>query len=90
STLYGPKKVYFICGTNKITPDLTSAIERARTIAAPLNAKRLNRKTPCAVTGKCADCNCPDRICSAMVIYMRPMMAASLTEVIIVGEDMGM
>ncbi len=90
ATLYGPKKVFFVCGINKIAPDLGSAVERVRNIAAPLNAKRLNRKTPCAMTGKCADCNSPERICSAMVIHMRPMMSSQLTEVIIVGEQLGM
>lgn len=90
ATLYGAKKVFFVCGKNKITPDLSSAIERARNVAAPLNAKRLNRKTPCAVTGKCADCNSPERICAAMVIHMRPMMSAERTEVIIIGEELGM
>ena len=90
ATLYGPAKLYFICGENKVTPDLPSAIERARNIAAPLNAKRLNKKTPCAQTGKCMNCNSPERICRAMVIHMRPMMPMQKTEVIFVGEALGM
>jgi len=89
ATLYGPGKVYFVCGKNKITADLASAIDRARNVAAPLNAKRLNRQTPCAVTGKCADCNSPQRICRGMVIHMCPMGGASLSEIIIIKEDLG-
>lgn len=89
ATLYGPKKVYFICGKNKVAPDLAAAVEMARNVASPKNAKRLCRETPCAVTGKCADCNSPQRICSAMVIYMRPMGGAEHTEVIIIGEELG-
>ncbi len=89
ASLYGAKKLYFVCGINKIAPDLSEAIEQARNVAAPANAKRLHKKTPCAVTGRCQDCNSPDRICRAMVIYMGPMMVSSCTEVIIVGENLG-
>ncbi len=89
STLYGSKKLYFICGVNKITPDLPAAIDRARNVAAPANAKRLNRKTPCVATGRCHDCNSPDRICRGMVIHMRPIDSFKHTEVIIVGENLG-
>ena len=61
---YGPLKIYLVIGSNKVTPNLESAIYRARNIAAPLNAKRLNRKTPCAIRGdKCYDCKSPERIC---------------------------
>lgn len=61
ATLYGPEKVYFIVGLNKLAPTLEAAIWRARNIASPLNAKRLNRKTPCALSEvmKCYDCQCP-------------------------------
>jgi len=91
STLYGPKKVVFVVGRNKITPDLSSAIERARQIAAPLNAKRLKKNTPCAVTGKCMDCKSPERICGSMVIYMKPMNGfKEPTEVILINEDLGL
>lgn len=89
ATLFGPKKLYFVIGTNKLTPDLASAIERARNITAPPNAKRLDKKTPCAVTGKCADCQSPDRICRAMVITMMPMLGCQHTEVVIIDEHLG-
>ena len=46
---YGPEEVYLIAGKNKVAQDLEAALWRARNIAAPLNAKRLNRKTPSAV-----------------------------------------
>lgn len=88
-TLYGSKKLYFVCGVNKIAPDLPAAIDRARNVAAPANAKRLNRKTPCAVTGKCQDCSSPDRICRAMTIHMRPLFSFETTEVIMIGENLG-
>jgi L-lactate utilization protein LutB len=89
SSLYGPRKVYFVCGTNKITPDLQSAMDRARNVATPPNAVRLKRDTPCAKTGRCHDCNVPDRLCRGMVIYMRPMNSHESTEIVLVGEKLG-
>jgi L-lactate utilization protein LutC len=61
-SLYGPKEVIFVIGTNKIANNLSEAIYRARNIAAPLNAKAHNYNTPCAKTGKCENCYTKDRI----------------------------
>ena len=57
ATLYGHKKVYFVLGSNKIAADYDSALFRARNGAAPLNAQRLARKTPCARKGIVEPCN---------------------------------
>ena len=90
STLYGHKKVYFVIGANKLAPTRDEALWRARNIAAPRNAQRLGKKTPCAVKGdKCYDCKSPDRICRGLVELWGPMMGME-TEVILVGEDLGM
>ncbi len=57
SSLYGHKKVWFIVGRNKLAPTYEEALWRTRNIAAPKNAQRLGRKTPCAVHGdRCYDC----------------------------------
>lgn len=89
STLYGHRKVYFVAGVNKIADDLEGAIHRARNIAAPLNAKRLNRKTPCAVEAKqCFNCNSPERICRALnVLWDKP--TGCEYEVILIDEKLG-
>ena len=86
---YGPSKIYLVIGSNKVAPDLESAIYRARNVASPLNAKRLNRKTPCAVKGdKCYDCNSPERICRNLsVLWDKPTGAEY--EVILIGEELG-
>ena len=86
---YGPAKIYLVIGGNKVTSDLESAIYRARNIASPLNAKRLNRKTPCAVNGdKCYDCNSPERICRNLsVLWDKP--TGSDYEVILIEEELG-
>ena len=89
ATLFGPKRCIFVCGVNKLCPDLQSAIERARNIAAPLNAKRLNKKTPCAVDGRCHNCKSPERICRAMVIHMGVPSGFESCEVVLIGEKLG-
>lgn len=89
STLYGHAKVYFIVGSNKICENLHQAIDRARNVAAPLNGKRLDCKTPCAVKGDhCYDCSSEGRICNAMVIHYEKMMSCEM-EVILVEESAG-
>lgn len=89
NAVYGPKKVYYVCGENKIVPTLHDAIDRARNIAAPLNAKRLNIKTPCAIDGKCHDCSSESRICNAMSIIMAKPGKLEKCEVIVIGEKLG-
>ena len=85
---FGPKKVIIVAGVNKIAADLPAAIYRARNVAAPMNAKRLNKKTPCAITGLCSDCKSPDRICRAFqVLHQRPY--AIEYHIIIIGENIG-
>lgn len=86
---YGPSKIYLIIGANKVTPTLESAIYRARNVASPMNAKRLNRKTPCAVNGdKCYDCKSPERICRNLsVLWNKPTGAEY--EVILIEENLG-
>ncbi len=89
ATLYGHKKVYLVAGINKITPDLDSAIYRSRNIAAPPNARRLGKKTPCAVNAdKCYDCKSADRICRGLVILWEAM-AGCKYEVVLIGEELG-
>ena len=86
--IYGPKKVIVICGENKIVDNLEKAEDRVRTIAAPLNAKRLNKKTPCTITGKCEDCKSPDRICSNVVVS-RQQIIKDRINVLILNENLG-
>ncbi len=85
---YGASKIFYIFGENKITKDLASAVDRVRNVASPLNAKRLNKKTPCVVDLKCHDCNSPDRICKAMLISNRPT-SAQTAHVIIIKDSLG-
>lgn len=92
ASLFGSQEVFFVLGVNKITPDLASAIYRARNVAAPLNSKK-NKKSslnPCATLDeKCYDCGSPDRICNALTIYYKKMRNMQTMEIIIINESLG-
>ncbi len=89
SMSYGHRKLYFVVGENKIASTYEKALHRARNIAAPLNAKRLNRKTPCAMNGdQCYDCSSPDRICNIFsVLWSKP--GSMDVEVVLIHENLG-
>lgn len=86
---FGHDKVFLVVGENKIASSYDEALERARNIAAPLNAKRLGVKTPCAIKGdKCYDCKSPQRICrNFSVLWEKP--TGSEYEVILIHEKLG-
>ena len=65
---FGPRKVIFIVGMNKICKDVDSAIKRARNVAAPINSQRFGLDTPCTKTGSCMDCKSPDNICCQFLV----------------------
>lgn len=89
-TIYGPERVFLVVGRNKIAPDLTGAIDRARNIAAPLNARRLNRHTPCVVgEPRCHDCRSPEKVCGVMTVFFMPPTSIKEFHVILVDEDLG-
>ena len=85
---YGPEQVIVIIGMNKVEPDLESAIKRARTVAAPINAQRFDIDTPCKKTGVCSDCLTEGCICSHMVITRKSNIKNRI-KVILVNENLG-
>jgi hypothetical protein len=85
---FGPDKVILVVGLNKVTPDLDSALARVKHYAAPINAIRLNRETPCAETGQCLDCRSPARICNMWSI-IEGHRYENRIHVKLVGEDLG-
>ena len=89
-SFYTPKSSYFIIGVNKIKPDLTSAMDYARNVGGPMNARRLKVSTPCAEKAdKCYDCNSPQRICRVSTIIHKRPLAIEHMEVVIIGENLG-
>lgn len=88
SLLYGHKRVYVVVGRNKICKDYDQARERIKNVAAPMNTKRLNTDTPCRFTGKCNDCDSPERICNVeVIIHKNP--SGTEVNVFIIDEDLG-
>ena len=85
---FGPGKVVVVAGVNKIVPDVTAAMERIKTVAAPIRARQLGVNTPCVKTGICEDCNSAQRICRVTIVHERRPVLTDMT-IIIVGEEMG-
>ncbi|MPN17345.1 hypothetical protein SDC9_164698 [bioreactor metagenome] len=85
--IFGPKKVYIICGINKLAENLEKAIERIKENTYK-NARRLNLKTPCAITGKCNDCDSPQRMCSVTAILEKKPSKIDI-EIIIINKSLG-
>ncbi len=86
--LYGPNQVLIVIGINKITNDVNSAINRARQIAAPLDAKRLGKNTPCTSLHRCIDCKHRERICNDFV-FITGQFVKDRIKVIIINESLG-
>ena len=86
--LYGPKQVILVAGINKIVKDIDEAEKRVRNYSAPIDAKRLNKNTPCTTLGYCIDCKSPNRICNDFVI-IRGQFVKGRIKVIFVGKQLG-
>ncbi|NTV38256.1 MAG: LUD domain-containing protein [Anaerolineales bacterium] len=65
---FGPKNVVILAGRNKIVSDLEEAMFMVKNQTAPINAMRLDKRTPCVKTSFCEDCKSPDRICNHWTI----------------------
>jgi hypothetical protein len=89
ASVNGPAKVMYVVGRNKIVEGgVDDAIARVKRCACPPNCRRLGKKTPCALTGECADCDSPDRICKVTAVFDRRPTGVS-AEVVLVDEDLG-
>ncbi|PRX34704.1 YkgG family uncharacterized protein [Orenia metallireducens] len=86
--IFGPKQVIIVAGKNKIVKDLEEAKNRVKNIAAPIDAKRLNKNTPCTKVGYCVDCNSKDRICNNITIIKKQLKKDRI-KIIIVDENLG-
>lgn len=84
---WGPKKVIFVIGLNKVTQTVEAALLRARGTASPINSARFDIKTPCKADGVCHNCNSPECICN-YVHFLRNSPKGRHT-VILVGENLG-
>lgn len=88
--VFGPKKVIIVAGVNKIVENVEEGIKRAKSIA-PLNARRITHKTPCAADDniKCTDCRCGARICNVTSIVDGCHYFPKRITVVLVPENLG-
>ena len=82
----GPQQVYCVVGMNKLVSSVENGIQRIHDIAAPASVQRLNRKTPCAVSGRCGDCYGAESICSQIVVTRRSGIKGRI-KVLLVAEN---
>jgi L-lactate utilization protein LutB len=87
---FGAGNVILVAGTNKLVPDLAAAFERMRNTAAVQECRKLGKRTPCAVTGRCDNeaCRGPDRQCGKILIIENEKIAGRLA-LVLVGEPLG-
>ncbi|MGP8051703.1 MAG: lactate utilization protein [Desulfobaccales bacterium] len=86
--MFGPAKVILLVGMNKVVPDLESAMSRVKNYAAPVNAIRAGKDTPCAANGLCLDCRSPERVCNLWSI-IEGQRSKGRIHVKLVGENLG-
>lgn len=86
--LYGPDKVIIVAGVNKIVPNVEEAIIRTKEYASPINAKRLNKETPCTKIGRCVECNSDNRICNEYTLIKR-QIDKNRIHVIFLNDNLG-
>jgi L-lactate utilization protein LutB len=86
---FGPKFVVIVVGRNKIVSNLEAAMNRIKNFAAPANAIRHGKKTPCAKTSYCKDCKSPDRICNIWTIHEKSHPKGRI-KVILINQDLGL
>ncbi len=87
ATCFGPGRVIYLIGRNKIVPTLEDALLRAKEAAVKV-AKRNQRKTPCVKSGKCEDCLSPECVCSITVIHRRKPYGIEIS-VFLIDEELG-
>ncbi len=87
--IYGPKRVYLVCGSNKLVDGgVPAAIARIKEVACPQNARRLGEQTSCALQGRCDAANCEKSMCNATAVLAHPTGGHPMT-VILVEEEIG-
>lgn len=85
---FGPRAVVLLMGRNKLVPDLESAFHRVKEYAAPVNAMRLDKKTPCVKTGVCQDCSSAERICNHWTVTAKCFPRGRI-HIVLINEDCG-
>jgi L-lactate utilization protein LutB len=86
---FGPRNVIILVGRNKVVPDIEDAMLRIKNYAAPANAMRLDKKTPCVKTSICEECRSIDRICNTWTITEKSFPKGRI-KIVLINEDLGL
>jgi hypothetical protein len=87
ATCFGPKRIIYLIGRNKIVPTLDEALLRAKEAAVKV-AKRYQRRTPCVATGTCEDCLSPECVCAITTIHRKKPYGLAIS-VFLIDEELG-
>lgn len=85
---WGPRRVIFVVGLNKVAQDVGAALQRARSTASPINAARFDIDTPCRKDGVCHNCNSAQSICN-YIHFLRNSHPERRHIVILTGLELG-
>jgi hypothetical protein len=85
---YGPERVLIIVGMNKLVNSEKDAINRALTVATPLNAKRAKIESPCSRNESCEGCTQINRVCNYVSIIKGQHYPGRM-KLLIINEDLG-
>lgn len=88
--VFGPKKVIIVAGVNKIVDTVDEGMKRAKKIA-PMNARRITHKTPCATDEciQCSNCHSDARVCNVTSILTGCHYFPGRITVVMVPEELG-
>ncbi len=85
----GPKQVILVAGANKLVEgSVPQGIARIKSVACPLNARRLGKTSPCALEGKCDASRCERSMCNVTSVIERPLGGHRIT-LVLVDEELG-
>lgn len=86
--VYGPDEVFIPVGVNKLCPDLEAARERLFGEVGSKISQMVDYRNPCKKTGRCHDCNSPDRCCRVeMILHKCPHTVRMW--VLLIDEELG-
>ena len=68
---------------------MEAAIHRIKAYTAVANVMRLDKKTPCAKTGQCEECQSPDRICNTWTLTEKSFPKGRVS-VVLINTDLGL
>lgn len=90
SMIIGPENIALFIGKNKYVKTVEDGIERTKRVTCPLNARRLHLDTlPCGITGKCADCSNPQRMCNVTAVTEGKTRLIKSFHLILIDEEIG-